>query len=217
MSSRRAYPAGTRAPHRRRHRYSGAQTFRATPGEIVFKGADQRQAERAARRAEVTAMFVKEREEAARREQAAVVARRAEQVLRHGYGPGSGGIGDGVEYGVAVHADGTITVGDPELGAVATGPLRGATATLETFSTLAQRPTASWSAALGSYALALPKWDKRIFLAVTGPGIEAAIPVDPADPDRLRSWVAWFNTHASSGDDVHDRRPGEPDPRDATP
>jgi hypothetical protein len=174
----------------------------------MLKGSPERQAARTARKAELAAMFAREKELAQEREaqyaaeraaeqverrdpRAAVLRRRANLVRRYGYQHN-----DGTGYGVYFNPGGTITVGDPELDGSVTGPLAGARATLETPADARTRVTVARSAALSVFALVVLRSDKRLVLVITTSTFEAVNIVDSREAEHLRKWVAWFNTKA---------------------
>jgi hypothetical protein len=172
---------------------------------------EERRKARGQRRAEREEMFAKERE-ATRQRNAAELARIAyekrpevaEQLIREGISNRKRerisrvGYTAQENYGITLNDDGTVTVGDPELGGEARGPLAGARATLERPADARDRVTAARVAALGVFALAVPKRDKRLFLVIAGTGFEGVTVVDGSDAEHLRKWVAWFNTRAAA-------------------
>jgi hypothetical protein len=161
--------------------------------------------EREARKAERERMFAEEEERARirRREeraqavkaaQEAPLRERRERHARTGYGQNAGRINDKGGYGVTVHDDGRVTIGDPDIGDYQETRLPGLHAELETLESARTRVTATRLIALGVLAFAVPKRDRRRVLVLTGPsGFEAVIVVDATDEVHLRQWVAWLN------------------------
>lgn len=154
---------------------------------------EERKKERERREAEREAMYAKERAATEMRVHAQALVQKRERVSRTGYTARE-------NYGVTLDDEGTVTVGDPELGGEVRGPLAGAKATLETPADARNRVTAARIAALGVFALAVPKRDKRLFLVIVGPTFEGINVVDSSDAEHLRKWVAWFNTRAATAE-----------------
>jgi hypothetical protein len=161
--------------------------------------------DRAARNAERERMFAEEKErsrqraeqykeeERARREQAPIREKQA-RIARTGYDQHAGRVNGKGGYGVTVHDDGTVSIGDREIGDYLETTLPGLHAELETLDAARDRVTVTRLVALGVFALAVPKRDRRRILALTGPGgFEAAVVVDATDEVHLRQWVAWLN------------------------
>jgi hypothetical protein len=153
-------------------------------------------AARDARKADRDRMVREEEERAQLRRKNEELARRRANLMRTGYGLKAGtGIPDSVGgYGVTIHDDGTVSIGDPDIGDFVEARLPGLRATLETLEQARDRVTATRLLALGVFALAVPKRDQRRVLAISNAeGFEAAIVVDASNEVHLRQWVAWFN------------------------
>lgn len=151
---------------------------------------------RDARKADRDRMFREEEERAQLRREREESARRRDALVRTGYGvKASADAPDGVGgYGVTIHNDGRVSIGNPDVGDFVEGQLPGLRAALETLEEARGRVTVARLLALGVFALAVPKRDRRRVLAISGPdGFEAAIVVDASDEVHLRQWVAWFN------------------------
>lgn len=103
----------------------------------------------------------------------------------HGYryGHGSGG------YGITNNPDGSITVGDPRLGAAVTMQFPGAVASLTV-----QHRDAPPTAFRG---IGTPV-TQQYFMTVRAAGVEAVIPVDGSNAAHLNAFVASFNTAAAA-------------------
>lgn len=161
--------------------------------------------ERQTRKAERERMFAEEEERARARRQEAVAQARRELELaplrekrechaRTGYDQHVGRVNGKGGYGVTVHDDGRVSIGDAEIGDYLETTLPGLHATLETMDAARDRVTVTRLLALGVFALAVPKRDRRRVMVLTGPGgFEAAIVVDASDEVHLRQWVAWLN------------------------
>lgn len=161
--------------------------------------------EREARKAERKRMFAEEEEraQARRREERAQAVKAAQEAplrekrerhLRTGYRQSDGRVNDKGGYGVTVHDDGPVSIGDREIGDYLETRLAGLHAELETLESARTRVTATRLVALGILAFAVPKRDPRRALVLTGPGgFEAVIVVDGSDEVHLRQWVAWLN------------------------
>jgi len=161
--------------------------------------------EREARKAERKRMFAEEeqraqarqREERAQAVKAAQEAPLREKHERHariGYGQNAGRVNDKGGYGVTVHDDGRVTIGDPTIGDYQETRLPGLHAELETLESAQSRVTATRLLALGVLAFAVPKRDRRRIMVLTAPeGFEAVVLVDATDEVHLRQWVAWLN------------------------
>jgi hypothetical protein len=120
-----------------------------------------------------------------------------ERVEARGYTAEDGRVDGKGGYGVTIHDDGTVSVGDRDLGDYVEGPLVGTRATLETLEQARDRVTATRLIALGVLAFALKKHDPRRILALSGPNaFEAVLVVDGSQEVHLRQWVAWFNRQA---------------------
>ncbi len=92
-----------------------------------------------------------------------------------------------------------MSIGDREIGDFLETKLPGLRGQLETLEAARDRVTVTRLVALGVFALAAPKRDRRRVLALTGPdGFEAALVVDGTDEVHLRQWVAWLNRQGAA-------------------
>ena len=135
-------------------------------------------------------------------ERAARVRRRREAVGQRGYSPTDGRVDDLGGYGVTLdQAEGTVSVGDPELEEPVTLPLAGLRARLETLAEARDRVTGTRLAMLGVAAFAVPKRDRRRVLVLETPsGAQAVAVVDGTDEAHLRQWVAWLNRRGAAAE-----------------
>src|SRR6202012_21975 len=108
--------------------------------------------ERDARRAKIAAYDAQYAEEAR-------IERKRRQIAKTGYGPRVGRVDGKGGYGVTIHDDGTVAIGDREIDDYQECPLWGMRATLETLGQARDRVTATRLLALGVFALAAPKRD----------------------------------------------------------
>jgi hypothetical protein len=153
--------------------------------------------ERAARKAERERMYAAEDERIRIARGQDEITRRRNEIARKGYAWTDGRTGRLGGYGVwisGMEPESSVTVGDRSLGDAPTTRLAGAHAQLETLAQARDRVTLGRVAALGVFALAVPKRDYRLFLLITGAdGFEAGVVVDGSTEVHLREFVVSFN------------------------